>query len=47
MPNNFWWVFASYSVVWIAMFAYVVRLYARPSALETVVQRLEDERRGD
>jgi len=44
MPQNFWWVFASYSVVWVAVIAYVARLFGRQQQVERDLKRLEDER---
>jgi len=44
MIENFWWVFASYSVVWVAMIAYVGRLMGRQSESERQLKILESER---
>jgi len=41
MPDNFWWVFGAYSIVWLALCFYVARLLGRQSRLEREVQRLE------
>jgi CcmD family protein len=45
MPENFWWVFASYSIVWLAVILYVARLFGRQHQLERDLRRLEDEQR--
>lgn len=43
MPKNFWWVFAAYTIVWVALFAYVASLVGRQRSLERDVQRLKEE----
>jgi CcmD family protein len=44
MINNFWWVFASYSVVWVAMIVYLGRLFGRQKEVERQLAILEAER---
>ncbi len=43
MPNNFWWLFASYSVIWLALFGFVVRLLSRQAELRKDLERLRAE----
>ena len=43
MPNNFWWLFAAYSVIWVAILGFVVRLLSRQSELRKDLNRLESE----
>lgn len=40
MPKNFWWLFASYSVIWLALFFYVMRLLVQARELGKDLQRL-------
>ena len=44
MTENFWWVFASYSIVWIAIIIYVARLFGRQREAERQLAILEAER---
>ena len=44
MIENFWWVFASYSIVWVAMILYVARLLGRQAESERQLDILESER---
>lgn len=44
MPNNFWWLFAAYSVIWLALFGYVLKLLGKQSELRRDLERLKSER---
>lgn len=44
MPNNFWWLFASYSVIWGALFIFVMQLLNRQAKLRREVDHLLRER---
>ncbi len=44
MIHNFWWVFASYSIVWVAMILYLARLMGRQQETERQLKILESER---
>ena len=44
MIENFWWVFASYSIVWVTMIIYVGRLFGRQKEVERQLSILEAER---
>lgn len=44
MIENFWWVFASYSIVWVAMIVYIARLMGRQKEAERQLEILEAER---
>jgi CcmD family protein len=41
MPKNFWWLFAAYSVIWLALFGYVWRLLGRQRELRRDLERLK------
>jgi CcmD family protein len=40
MPKNFWYLFAAYSVIWVALFTYVLRLMGRAGELRRDLDRL-------
>lgn len=41
--ENFWWLFASYAVIWVALFGYVARMAGRQQELERELKRLEQD----
>ena len=41
--ENFWWLFAAYAVIWIALFGYVARMASRQQQLERELKQLERE----
>lgn len=41
--ENFWWLFASYGVIWVAVLGYVGRMGGRQRELERELARLESE----
>jgi len=46
MPQNFWWLFAAYAVVWGAVFIFVGRLTSRQAALRREVDTFLREGRS-
>ena len=44
--ENFWWLFAAYAVIWVALFAYVARMASRQQELEREMQRLDRKQNG-
>ncbi len=46
MPDHFWWVFAVYGVVWVAIILYLARLSARQAEAERQLEILRSERNG-
>jgi CcmD family protein len=43
MPKHFWYLFAAYSVIWLALMAYVLRLVGRTGELRRDLDRLQGE----
>ena len=41
--ENFWWLFASYAVIWIAMLGYVGKMAGKQQELERELRRLESD----
>jgi len=41
--ENFWWLFASYAVIWVALFGYVARVAGKQQTLERELKRLEQD----
>jgi CcmD family protein len=44
MAKNFWWLFASYAVIWGALFLFVMQLLSRHAKLRREVDHLLRER---
>jgi CcmD family protein len=44
MVKNFWWLFASYAVIWGALFLFVMQLLGRQAKLRREVDHLLRER---
>jgi CcmD family protein len=40
MEKNFWWLFASYAVIWGALFVFVMQLLSRQAKLRREVNHL-------
>ena len=40
MANNFWWLFAAYGVIWVFLFAFVMRLLSRQGELRRDLDQL-------
>lgn len=38
--ENFWWLFAAYAVIWVALFGYVARMAGKQQELERELARL-------
>lgn len=47
MPKNFWYLFSAYSVIWLALFVYVLRLVSRAGELRRDLDRLRSGVGGD
>ena len=47
MAKNFWWLFASYAVIWTALFVFVLQLLSRQAKLRREVDHLLRENRRD
>ena len=46
MEKNFWWLFASYGVIWGGLFVFVMQLMSRQAKLRREVDHLLRERGG-
>ena len=46
MEKNFWWLFASYGVIWGGLFIFVMQLMSRQAKLRREVDHLLRERGG-
>ena len=43
MECNFWWLFAAYGIIWLALFGYVIKVLRRQRELERDLERLRQE----
>lgn len=43
MKENFWWLFAAYAVIWLAIYAYVVKLQGQQAKMRRDLAHLEKQ----
>ncbi len=46
MPKHFWFLFAAYSIIWLGLFGYVLKLLGRTGEMRRELDRLRDSLGG-